>query len=87
MIHINKSKDKKYYVTVVAENGEILSTSETLNSKRNAWKNVEAQAKAFNPINEDELDKWYHVLVTDNTGKKPVKIEYEYHLKMKEELV
>lgn len=56
MIHINRSKDKKFYVTVVAENGEILSTSETLNSKQAAWKNIAAQCKAFNHMT--------HVLVT-----------------------
>lgn len=61
MIHISKSKDKKFYVTVVGENNEILSTSETLNSKQEAWKNIAAQ-----------WDMWQEACsVMDNTLKKP----------------
>lgn len=43
MININKSSDKKFYVTVVADNGEILSTSETLNQKTSAYTNIASQ--------------------------------------------
>lgn len=70
MIHIHRSVDKKFYVTVVAENGETLSTSEMLNSKQAAWKNIKAQAAEFASHNWQD--------VTDNTGKKPVKYEYQF---------
>lgn len=67
MIHINRSADKKFYVTVVAENGEILSTSETLNSKQAAWKNIRAQHKQYVAAKYPH----YGVLVTDNTLQNP----------------
>jgi sulfite reductase alpha subunit-like flavoprotein len=66
MIHINRSKDKKFYVTVVAENGEILSTSETLNSKQAAWKNIDAQWEAFAGM--------FSIDVMDNSFKNPKNI-------------
>lgn len=65
MIHINRSKDKKFYVTVIAENGECLSTSETLNSKQAAWKNIKAMAET--------MDTYNNLSVVDKSGKKEVK--------------
>lgn len=63
MIHIKKSIDKQFYVTVVGENGECLSTSEMLTSKQKAWKNIEAQWNEFGAVVLLEI--------TDDTFKKP----------------
>lgn len=68
MIHINKSTDNKFYVTVIAKNGEVLNTSETLNSKQAAWKNIKSLYM--------EMGSAYPIFVTDNTVKKPVKYSY-----------
>lgn len=66
MIHIKRSIDKKYYVTVVGVNGKTLSTSETLNSIISAWKNIVAQCDIF--------DEAHDVIVIDET--KGGKIKY-----------
>lgn len=65
MIHIKRSTDKKYYVTVVGDNGEVLSTSETLNSKQQAWKNIHSLMVSFN------AKAWIRVI--DYTNKRPIK--------------
>lgn len=70
MIRINKSGVKQYYVTVIARNGETLSTSETFNSKQAAWKNVEAQCIVFYT---------QMVNVTDLSIKEQVR-RYEYNM-------
>lgn len=64
MIHIKRSKDKQFYVTVTAANGEVLMQSETLRSKQAAWKNICAVAENF--LNTSEL------IVRDETLKKPL---------------
>lgn len=50
MIRIEKSKNKQYYVVLVGDNGEVLSTSETLKTKQSAWVNIAAQAKCFGAL-------------------------------------
>lgn len=51
MYHIVKTKSKKFQIVLVGKNGEPLSTSELLNSKQAAFKNVLAQIKAtVNPM-------------------------------------
>jgi len=47
MITIKRSADKKFYVVVTGKKNEVLSTSETLNSKRSAMKNIKAQWQEF----------------------------------------
>lgn len=43
MFKIKRSKNKQYFVILVAANGEILSTSEMLTKKKNAIVNIAAQ--------------------------------------------
>lgn len=69
MIHINKSADKQFYVTVSANNGQIISTSETLKKKSSAWKNIKALLNDFGHANT-----W--LLVQDNTSGKPLRYNY-----------
>lgn len=57
---ISKSKNKKFKVTSIGKNGEVLSSSELLESKRNAEKNIMAQLKT----NHGEF-----VIVKDTTEK------------------
>lgn len=47
MIHIKNSKDGQFYIVTKAGNGEVLTVSETINRKSNAWKNIFSQAKLF----------------------------------------
>jgi len=42
MIHIYKSKNKKFYVVVKARNGYVLSTSEMFKNRAAAIKNIAA---------------------------------------------
>lgn len=45
--HIRKAKvRRRWYVVLVADNGEVLSTSELLNSEDAAEENIAAQIKA-----------------------------------------
>jgi uncharacterized protein YegP (UPF0339 family) len=70
MIHINKSrKTGQFIVTVVAENGEKLSSSELLKTRQSAIKNIRAQIIQFG--NDSAL-------VQDNTTKdvKVVRVFY-----------
>lgn len=46
MIHINKTKKGNFIVLSVADNGEILKSSEPLKSKQAAWKNIKAELKS-----------------------------------------
>lgn len=64
MIHINKSKDKKFYVTIIGKNNEVLNTSEMLNTKQAAWVNIVAVIKS---VFADTC------VVSDCTIKKPAK--------------
>lgn len=59
MIRIEKSKNKQYYVVLVGDNGEVLSTSETLKTKQSAWVNIAAQAKCFGSLIVADGDKVY----------------------------
>lgn len=68
MIHIKRSTDKKFYVTLTGENGEPLSTSEMLSSKQKTWKNIRAQCIAFESL---EMN------VIDATFKKPVMYAFD----------
>ena len=70
MIHIKKSKDNQYYVAVTAPNGKTLSQSETFKTKQSAFKNISAQAEAFNVAAT--------FIVIDETLKKPVRYTYQY---------
>lgn len=47
MIKIHKSKNRQYYFTVSARNGQVLVTSETYTRKRNIVKSVAALKKAL----------------------------------------
>ena len=45
--HIRKAKvRRRWYVVLVADNGEVLSTSELLNSEKTALENIDAQLRA-----------------------------------------
>ncbi len=48
MFHINNDKTGKPYVLLVAENHEILSSTESFEQKESAWVNMLAQLRAFN---------------------------------------
>ena len=63
MIHIKKSTDKKFYVTIVSDNNEVLNTSETLNTKQSAWINISAVLRVLNVTNAK---------VSDDTIKNPI---------------
>lgn len=67
MIKIHKSTAKKtegkFYVTIQGKNGEVLNTSETLNTKASAKKNIKAVADLF------QKDFKRGVEVHDCTGK------------------
>ena len=56
MIHIKKSKGKQFRVVITGRNGEVLCNSESLKTKRSAWKNIAATAKQFPLANEDEVE-------------------------------
>lgn len=48
MVHISKSKKTgQFIVTVVANNGEKLNSSELLKTKQSAWKNIRSQMRQF----------------------------------------
>lgn len=59
MVHIKKAKGKGYFVSITADNGEILCTSEVLNTKYSCYKNIAASAK--------QLSNTGGVIVTDET--------------------
>lgn len=63
MIHISKTKKGKFIVANIADNGEILKVSETLNTKANAWKNIKAELKG--------CYSYGIAYVQDNTGAIP----------------
>lgn len=46
-IRVVLTKNKQYRISLVAENGEVLSVSETLSSQENVDKNIKAQLNAF----------------------------------------
>ncbi len=73
MYHIVKTKSKKFQVVLVGENGEPLSTSEILNTKQSAFKNISAQAKIIETLwlicQDDTTTKVYKVY---NDGKKEI---------------
>ena len=45
MLHLHKAKDKTFYFTLVADNGEPLVTSETYNRRAGAVKGMKAVVK------------------------------------------
>jgi uncharacterized protein YegP (UPF0339 family) len=47
MIQIKKNKKGLVYVSYIANNDEILATSESFKSKQSAWKNIIAMYKNF----------------------------------------
>lgn len=87
MIHINKSTDKKYYVTVISPNGKILSTSETFNSKESAWKNIAAMCDTFFRDNVDVIDSTVKIFGKYNfdcwTKEKTKTLQWKTELKSK----
>lgn len=66
MIIIKKSANKKFYVVITGENGEPLSTSELLNSKQAAWKNIKAQWDQFLFVDSRDIEN----SIQDDTKKK-----------------
>lgn len=66
MIHISKSKKGNFIVANIGKNGEVLKSSEPLESKQSCWKNIKAEMKACYKY---EIDM---AVVQDNTLKKPV---------------
>lgn len=45
MIHIKPSNDGNYYVVVKADNGRVLSQTETLKNKADCYKNIKSLKK------------------------------------------
>lgn len=60
MYHIAKTKSKKFQVVLVGKNGEPLSTTEILNSKQAAFKNIARQV--------DSIDNCFNY-AQDDTSK------------------
>ena len=50
MIHITKTTKGKFMVVHTGSNGKVLNTSELLNSKQAAWKNIMAFAYAVRAL-------------------------------------
>ena len=73
--HIVKTRSKKFYVVLVGKNGEPLSTSELLNSKQAAFKNVKAQIASTDNI---------YSYVQDDTIRTP--LVYKIHINGDKEL-
>lgn len=73
MIHISKSKKGNFIVANIGNNGEVLKSSEPLESKQACWKNIRSEAKncyaiyGYSNIVYDAVS-----LVQDDTLKKPV---------------
>jgi len=63
MIHISRTAKNKSIVVTLGNNGELLSSSEPLESKQSAWKNVKAQVKCFGAL---------VIIVQDDTLAVPV---------------
>jgi uncharacterized protein YegP (UPF0339 family) len=69
MVQICKTKKGNYLVVNVADNGEVLKSSEPLESKANCYKNIRAEMKScYQELCDDYL---LYLVVQDNTGKKP----------------
>jgi uncharacterized protein YegP (UPF0339 family) len=75
MIYINKSKDKKFYVTIIGDNNEVLNTSEMLNTKQAAWVNIWAVMNVLGTLQSK---------VKDCTVKKPVMYVVTYGVKLRQ---
>lgn len=54
MIHIRRSRNKQFYFTVNASNGNVLCTSETYKTKRSCKKGIASVGKAL--IKDDIKD-------------------------------
>lgn len=72
MIIISRTRNNQYKVQYTGKNNQILSNSETLKTKKSAWKNIYASALIFcwtvtNPIIELEIKVWDKTIV----GSKP----------------
>jgi uncharacterized protein YegP (UPF0339 family) len=70
MIHISPTKKGKFQVTNVANNGEPLKPSESVESKQSCWKNIRSELKSCYSI--DDSDDGLYAVVQDNTVKVPV---------------
>jgi uncharacterized protein YegP (UPF0339 family) len=64
MFEIHDSKDGKFFVIIKAANGETLMTSETLESKQNAKKNIKAVIKR---CREARILEFEHSYIEDKT--------------------
>jgi uncharacterized protein YegP (UPF0339 family) len=47
MIKVHQAKNGQFYLTLVARNGQVLTTSETLKTRKSVVKNIRAQLKAI----------------------------------------
>lgn len=45
MVKILKSKNKQYYYVVIAKNGKVLVSSETMKTKKSCYKGIESLKK------------------------------------------
>lgn len=69
MIHISRSKKGNFIVANIGKNGEVLKSSEPIESKQNCWKNIKADLFSCYCSYETDMLCAY---VQDNTLKKPV---------------
>lgn len=65
MIHISKTKKRNFIVANVAKNGEVLKSSEPLESKQACWRNIKSDLLSCYG------GGYKYAVVQDNTGKKP----------------
>lgn len=75
MIHLTKVKTG-YMVATLADNGEVLATSEILKTKRSAWMNIYSQANGFDYqtfLVQDDTAKPKPMVYTLEEFKKPYK--------------
>ncbi len=72
MYHIVPSANSKFRVVLVAENGEVLSTTQPLSSKQKAWGNIRSQliCSCGEADVQDDTAKTLDVIMYHFSGKK-----------------
>ena len=84
MIYIRKSHkiEGGYFVSVTGKNGEKLCTTETVQTKQSAWKNVFAQAENFKTNTDfqvsDESTLVSNLYLVTRSGGKYTKEKYPF---------
>jgi len=72
MYHIVPSANSKFRVVLVAENGEVLSTSQPLSSKQKAWGNIRSQlfsCSGYADVQDDTAKELYVITMYADGSK------------------